>query len=384
MNKWLAILLLLLATSVALNLQLLNENNKLTVAKYTNQSAVSSPAKIKVDNQVTTTETNSPETYQTLKTANNSYLVENEDQPPMTREQALKQAYQWLKQENYADLTNFLQSYLKQHPQDMEMLLIEAKLKIETSLLSDAIAHYYSLLRHPMTTVQQSEVEEIILQLSNNTINQLKNTYSWDVLAKFVEPLIQIDPENRLYILSLARAYAEQYQELLMENILASLPFEDPSAQAIRKIVAIEDAELSAIEDDNSPSPFTELGRSISLKQYGDQYVVKAKLSDNEIDLLIDTGASITVISKHYFDNLSNRYKTNRIGRFSVNTANGSVRAPMYKFRELTINHVSVENISVMVLPMSNLQNANGLLGMNFLREFDFKIDQTRAVIMLK
>jgi predicted aspartyl protease len=72
------------------------------------------------------------------------------------------------------------------------------------------------------------------------------------------------------------------------------------------------------------------------------------------------------------------------MGRFKVNTANGSLMAPMYQFRELQIGKRKVTNIAVVILPMGGLDNADGLLGMNFLREFDFRIDQRKALLFLK
>jgi predicted aspartyl protease len=57
--------------------------------------------------------------------------------------------------------------------------------------------------------------------------------------------------------------------------------------------------------------------------------------------------------------------------------------APMYQFRELTIQHVTLENITVVIIPMQGMEHAYGLLGMNFLREFDFKIDQAHSVLFL-
>jgi clan AA aspartic protease (TIGR02281 family) len=279
-----------------------------------------------------------------------------------------------------------LQDYLKQYPQDMDFLLLEAKLKVETTLLSDAIAHYYDLLRSPMTAAQQNEIEQQIQQLGTNTIGQLKLSYSWDILAMFVEPLLQLEPSNRLYILSLAMAYAELYQEGLMENVLASLNFDDPDAQKIRKIIVSQQVTSANDEFDelDTGEKTANFGRSIPLKQFGDQYVVAAKLSGNQVALLIDTGASVTAISKQYFDNLNNRYKVNFLGRFSIGTAGGSIMASMYQFRELTINHVTVQNLPVVILPIQGIANADGLLGMNFLREFDFKIDQRQSVMFIK
>jgi clan AA aspartic protease (TIGR02281 family) len=268
----------------------------------------------------------------------------------------------------------------------MEFLLLEAKVKVETTLLSDAITHYYDLLRKPMTASQQSEIERQIKQLSKNTIEQLKRNYSWNILAMFVEPLLQLEPNNRLYIVSLAMAYAELFQEGLMENVLASLDFDDPDAQNIRKIIMTQQIMPKKNEGDESDERErnNNLVQPIPLKQFADQYVVEAKLSGNQVALLIDTGASITAISKQYFDNLNNRYKINFIGRFSIGTAGGSLMASMYQFRELTINHVTVEDLPVVILPMLDIKNADGLLGMNFLREFDFKIDQQKSLMFIK
>lgn len=299
------------------------------------------------------------------------------------RSELLNKANQLYADKNMLDLGLLLQIYLKQHPQDMDFLLLEAKMKVETTLLSDAIAHYYDLLRNPMTAAQQSEIELQIKNLSHNSIEQLTRIYSWDVLAMFIEPLLQLDPNNRLFILSLARAYAELYQEALMENVLASLPFDDPSAEAIRQIIVAQ--QLPETDGELSEQTLeANVGRPITLQKHADQYVVEGLLSSNPVSLLIDTGASVTAISKQYFNSLSNRYKVNYLGRFSIGTAAGSIKASMYQFRELRIGHIKVENLPVVILPMQGVENADGLLGMNFLREFDFKIDQRLSVMFIK
>ncbi len=390
MNKWISLLLLLLSVSVALNFYLLSSTAKQNLFVQSEAEH----AKVK---QNTSSDALFNWTF-TDRTANKAnptpsaiYSDASSDdaqlkQPVTNRAGLLAQANLWLKEKKLLTLGAFLQDYLKQYPQDMDFLLLEAKLKVETTLLSDAIAHYYDLLRSPMTAAQQSEIERQIKQLSSNTIEQLKRNYSWDILAMFVEPLLQLEPSNRLYILSLAMAYAELFQEALMENILASLDFDDPDAENIRKIILAQQvAPASEEADDLDASDVTaNLGRPIPLKQFGDQYVVEAKLSSNPVALLIDTGASVTAISTQYFDTLSNRYKINYLGSFSIGTAGGRIMARMYQFRELTINHVTVQNLPVVILPMQGIENADGLLGMNFLREFDFKIDQRQSVMFIK
>lgn len=383
MNRWQTILIILLILSIGLNLYLfffittektLSATRDLTKSAQQQQTA-----------QPIIRHSDAGQSHSTK-------LFENPVNPQITssqgknREQWLEQANDWLQNREFAALIPFLQNYLKQHPQDMEFLLLEAKMKVETELLSDAISHYYDLQRSPMTAAQQTEVEQQIAKLTKTTITQLERNYSWNILAMFVEPLLQLDPTSRLYILSLATAYAQQLQAGLMENVLGALDYYDPDAQKIRQIVLTQlPAEQDTkSEEQTSLQPNEVLARSIPLKQVRDQYLVNGALSGNPVNLLIDTGASITAISEQYFDRLSNRYKVNHLGRFTIGTAGGSVMASIYEFRELTLQHVTVQNLPVVVLPMEGINNADGLLGMNFLREFDFKIDQQESVLLIR
>ena len=347
------------------------ENHPLTI-ETSNSLPVTTPSRLLSSNKPTNQ-------YATT----NDNLESNEAEE---RTKLLSQANTWLLDGDYVSLSNFLNSYLKQYPLDMDFLLIEAKVKVATTLLSDAIAHYYDLLRNSMTLKQQKQIKNQIRQLSHDTIEQLRGSYSWDVLASFVEPLLQLDPNNRLYILSLANAYAELYQEGLMETVLASLDYDDPDALNIRKIIAsqqiipIESKETEVLTEAIPPT----FSQAIALKKYGDQYVIEAKLSKTPVSLLIDTGASVTAVSEQFFEKLRIKHKLKFLGSFNINTAGGSVVARMVQFKKLTIGHVSVENLAVVILPLEGINYADGLLGMNFLREFDFKIDQKQAVIFIQ
>lgn len=375
-KTWQILVFLLLVSSLSLNLYLLNSSEQ----SITQQQTQLTPSHVEPTPLFTSAAEVLPESNST-KLQKQQTIVDQSQIP--NREQLLEQANRWLADKNLVALEIFLQDYLKQHPQDMDFLLIEAQLKVETSLLSDAINHYYDLLRMPMTVAQKNYIEQQIKALTSNTIEQLTNNYSWDILAKFVEPLFQLEPTNRQYILSLARAYAELFQAGLMENVLASLRFDDPAAQKIRQILITQLASQTNEDDAIKSELSIQNTRPIPLKQIGDHYVVNASLSNNPVTLLIDTGASITAISREYYNNLSNRYKINFLGRFNINTAGGRVMAPMYQFRELTIQHVTLENITVVIIPLQGMEHADGLLGMNFLREFDFKIDQAHSVLFL-
>ena len=306
------------------------------------------------------------------------------------REAYLAQTQRWLAAQEYAKIDEFLPLYLRQHPQDIDFLLLEAEYIIHTSLLSDAIIHYQSLLSLPLSAAQQEQVQQTVTRLTEETIVQLKQANSWDILAQFVEPLLQVSPTSRSLILALATAYARQQQANLMENVLASIRYDDPQAMRIRQLIERTDQSITESNRDSRLSePFSDSSRlsagpPIALQKYGDQYVVPTRLSGHQVNFLIDTGASTTAISRQKFKQLFKTTVIKFVGQFNVQTANGIVRSPMYQFASLEIANVHVKNINIMVLPLDELAYSDGLLGMNFLREFDFRIDQQNAQLYLR
>ena len=70
-------------------------------------------------------------------------------------------------------------------------------------------------------------------------------------------------------------------------------------------------------------------------------------------------------------------------GRFS--TANGEVDAPLVGIQSLTVGGQVVSPITVGGIALSrHAAPVDGLLGMNFLQNFEFSLDQQRSVLELK
>lgn len=121
---------------------------------------------------------------------------------------------------------------------------------------------------------------------------------------------------------------------------------------------------------------------AIPLIRAGDQFLVEAMIDGSRrVRLLIDTGASTTVIHPDVLDDLG--YNLNgRMANFS--TANGVVRAPLVAIAGLSLGDKSVQPLLVGALRISRPGNpVDGLLGMDFLRRFEFSIDQDGAVLNL-
>ena len=98
------------------------------------------------------------------------------------------------------------------------------------------------------------------------------------------------------------------------------------------------------------------------------------------IRLLVDTGASMTTVSPGILRALG--YRVN--GKEAVfNTANGQVRASVVTLESLSLGAGRVVSLDVGALALSGTP-VDGLLGMNFLREFEFSLDQVDSKLILR
>jgi clan AA aspartic protease (TIGR02281 family) len=273
---------------------------------------------------------------------------------------------------------------LKLYPSDHKAWLIEADLIFHTEPLNTAIVFYYNLLEQNLPAEEEHKINSIIEVNTSKVIQQLSADTAWDLLATFIEPLLQIDPLNRDYIMGLARAYGEQQQVVLMENALAALPYDDAKAQQLRKSIYSPSA---ADTDDEIRSDITDTNtlskRTVTVLGNGQQFFVRTSIGRNSQLLLLDTGASTTAISQKVFASVPES-DTEFVGRFSIQTAGGAIEAPLFKLNTLTLGDININNVSVIVLPDETFTSSfEGLLGMNVLRNFDFRFDPEKQKMTL-
>jgi aspartyl protease family protein len=97
-------------------------------------------------------------------------------------------------------------------------------------------------------------------------------------------------------------------------------------------------------------------------------YVVRARINKFDIEVMVDTGASVVALS--YEDaQRANLHPNNLNFNVPVSTANGNVNAARVKLDRVEIDTVRVENVDAMVLPQGALNGT--LLGMSFLSKLD-------------
>jgi clan AA aspartic protease (TIGR02281 family) len=279
--------------------------------------------------------------------------------------------------------------YLRLYPQDVTALLLEAQAYYHNKPLNTALVHYHELLSKALTPEQQNEVEKLIAVNTTRIIQQFSGDGAWNLLAQFLEPLVQIAPANRQYLMGLARAYGMQSQLTLMEDTLANFPPNDARAIRLRNSI---NARLNQDNNDESVArAATDVGNEpvnnnrqadVVLQQVRGQFVTQAKLHNTSARFLVDTGASTTALSETVFNQIDVD-KVEFLGLFTVSTAGGKIQAPIYKVEEITIGARRLQNTSVLILPSENLGRYDGLLGMNVLSQFDLSYDAATETMRL-
>ncbi|MFT7088973.1 MAG: clan AA aspartic protease (TIGR02281 family), partial [Glaciecola sp.] len=299
----------------------------------------------------------------------------------------------WLKSlanaQEFQKLEFEVRAYLRIYPQDTVAMLLEAQAYYHNKPLNIALVHYHELLTQSLSPKQQSDIEELIAVNTTRIIQQFSGDGAWNLLAQFLEPLVQIAPRNRQYLMALARAYGMQSQFTLMEDVLASFSSDDIRSIRLRSNV---NARLNQTANNDSLASLPQGGidsglsnqriADVLLQQERGQFVTHASVHNRSVRLLVDTGASTTAISDVAFSDIDSN-EVEFLGLFNVNTAGGTIEAPIYKVKRITIGQRDILNTSVLILPAKNLGRYDGLLGMNVLGQFDLTYDATSETMRM-
>ncbi|HBN99027.1 MAG TPA: peptidase A2, partial [Alteromonas macleodii] len=294
-----------------------------------------------------------------------------------------------LNNEQYALLATELTNLLKYDPLNESLLLLEGELIELTKPLSTAIVHYYDLAELPLSTETLSFIDAKIATLYQQAQTQLSQDEQWELVARLNEPLYQRIPDARHYTLNLAEAYAYQQKLTLMEDVLAALPSNDRDANIIRnkayemRDIANADNTLSESKPAPSEAEAARYQTRVALERIGDQYRLDVKALNQKATMILDTGASTTAISSRLFARLGRMRNLTFIGNFNIRTASGTIEAPLVQIPRFYFAGYEFNDVSAIVLPEDALPDADGLLGMNVLGQFDFAIMPQSSELIL-
>jgi clan AA aspartic protease (TIGR02281 family) len=382
MNKLLVVLLL---ASLALNYVLLSSDSKIGEKLRPKPT----PVEVELSTQGLKRAVND-EKWKTSVDGTSS--LESETNRPYSDE--FKRLKLMFANEDYVELELALRDFLNQNPFHEDALLLEAQLIMHTQTLNYALTHYYELLNQALSSSNKETVQRIIDEQTTKVIQQLTGDGAWEILATFLEPLLQVDPLNQNYILSLARAYGMQEQNTLMENVLASMRFDHPRAQRLRTQIAqrlssqSQSTGQTVATNENSEtdswrdSQLDKQADAVARLSNNNQLITSVVLAEQTTVMLLDTGASTTAVKASVIDKIGNEDK-DFVGYFNVQTAGGSIRAPLYRLSYLQLGQSQFNQVSVLALPDDAMTKFDGLLGMNILKAYEMTFDQSQQLMRL-
>lgn len=99
------------------------------------------------------------------------------------------------------------------------------------------------------------------------------------------------------------------------------------------------------------------------------------------MSILIDTGASVTTISDFILSNIG---YTSAGQPVTITTANGAVQVHSKTISKMKIGSIEMENVSVYAHNFPDECFSDGVIGMNILENFNFRINLDHNLIELE
>jgi len=260
-----------------------------------------------------------------------------------------------------------LRAYLETEYDDVDALVLMASLLQSQGNYLAAIDSLYKARSYAHRIDKIEQTNQSIRSLVTAVRERLTKRSDQLALLELYGRLTELEPEYALNYIGLAEAHIALGNN---EDARRALSLANLDPQMSRRtgelLNRINQAPLLDIDNTSA----------VSLRRSGDQFMVEASLNNSiEVTLLLDTGASLSIISYETLARLGiSPDQAEKVGWFS--TANGVVQAPIVSLAGFTVGGHIAENIEVGVMDVSESGAIDGLLGMNFLKLFKFYIDQ--------
>ena len=301
------------------------------------------------------------------------YEISSEDHKSLSMVKAywLNDGKQLLKNNQYTLVKDSLDAFLAYSPDDLDFLVMWVQLRLAKQQVLLAVKKAFSLQYHTFDINLQQQSIDYAQQLVRQEIKRLYSLALWFELAKFSAEILTIAPNNTEAQWALAQAQFQQGHYALALQSLTPL-LNEPNYQ-VKANDLVNNIELTLQHPVMIP-----------LTRKGDHFIVEGSINNKfSVNLLIDTGASISLLSQTVFNELVLATDVNYIDDIVLTTAGGEVTSRIYEVDEFELAGYRVKNLTFAVIPYLNQEN-DGLLGMNFLRLFDFHIDQTNNLLRLE
>ena len=284
---------------------------------------------------------------------------------------------------NSSDFSELVESYLSIYYDDLDVLLLLAEFNQANGSYLEAVNVFLLAKTYAYTSIDNEKVANRFKQFVLETDNSYTEQNDWWSLISFYS---HIDASGLM-------SSTFQYQQALAHLRTGDEAFAIAQFNQLTDDSQIGDLArqaLSSLSDTTEEAPAIlysdpfDGADAIALQKVGNQYAVDLVNSRQEsVKLLIDTGASMTAVSRSSFNTLNANGDAVVQERRVFRTAGGIIQGTVYTVPELILGNQRLQNSQIAVIDFDNSRGIDGLLGMNILGQFRFHIDQENAQLLL-
>jgi len=263
-----------------------------------------------------------------------------------------------------------LTPYHHQWPQDVAASRLLARSMLDSGQFEPAMALLNATLSRAATPEVRLSIQQQLDAAVAGYDTVLRQQDQRNKLLALYRQLAASDGNNARYQLKQAELLIEMGQTTEASALLQPLLFASASTADAARLLQIKiDQQLAQSFSD-----------TIALTRLRNHFLVPITLADRTLMLLLDTGASLTLVPK----TVANRYPAaSPATAITLATANGTIRVPTMVVPTLVLGAQTLHHISVALTDNMGIQEADGLLGMDILKRFHFVIDQEHATLRL-
>lgn len=286
----------------------------------------------------------------------------------------LDHARSLLESDQSADAEALLNLYLDYEFRDVSAMLLMAEIYQAGGNDLEAIEILFQAKSYAYFPELIEETDQVLRLTIRDYDSQLLDRNDYIARLNLYQRLTELEPEYTLHFIELAETY------LALGNAV--------DAREALALTRHDSSVLARVNDidrriDKSLATDKQYAAGIALQPFGNQFLVGAVVNNaHRAFLLLDTGASLSIISAGSLQAMGVAYQSS--GRTAwFNTAGGRVQAPVVTLDSLALDNMVVEDIEVGVISELDGAPFDGLLGMNYLRHFEFFIDQNQSRLQL-
>jgi clan AA aspartic protease (TIGR02281 family) len=270
-----------------------------------------------------------------------------------------------LSQSNPLLALEYMQVFLDNVPESMIWKQI-IKTHISQGNLHKAIERIMEAKENFVSEYEDKQLSVQLKDVALQYIDTLMQRKEYAALISFLEEMINYDDTDNFYKFRLAQLYMKLDKVEEASVLLDMLQYDEVYAQNVKSLLNIIDK--------NEEERYQ---YAIPLQKYGEHYTVNVSLDDNIFTLLLDTGATYIFLDEDKASMLEVIHDD-----IVLQTAGNDINAKLCKVKRLTVGNLVLSNVNVTTAPFQR-EGVDGLLGMNFFKQFSFFINQEESILYL-